>query len=156
MKLAERDKKYIKRILYILVLGLSLGLIVYISIDTFTGVNFLENKNYMTFQLWVCIVFMIDFFVELFLAEDKWKYVRHPLVFLSVVDTLSQHHKPLAHKFFSGNALFHTVHTSRPWSPRPVDCNRLHDRQRTVITIVVLHINHAVSDIFRKPYLLRT
>ena len=53
MKLAERDKKYIKRILYILVLGLSLGLIVYISIDTFTGVNFLENKNYMTIQLWV-------------------------------------------------------------------------------------------------------
>ena len=82
MKLTERDKKYIKRILYILVLGLSLGLIVYISIDTFTGVNFLENKNYMTFQLWVCIVFMIDFFVELFLAEDKLKYVRHRWFFL--------------------------------------------------------------------------
>lgn len=82
MKLTERDKKYIKRVLYILVLGLSLGLIVYISIDTFTGVNFLENKNYMTFQLWVCIVFMIDFFVELFLAEDKLKYVRHRWFFL--------------------------------------------------------------------------
>lgn len=82
MKLTERDKKYIKRVLYILVLGLSLGLIVYISIDTFTGVNFLENKNYMTFQLWVCIVFMIDFFVELFLAEDKLKYIRHRWFFL--------------------------------------------------------------------------
>lgn len=82
MKLSERDKKYIKRALYILVLGLSLGLIVYISVDTFTGINFLEDKHYMTFQFWVCVVFMIDFFVELFLAEDKMKYVRHRWFFL--------------------------------------------------------------------------
>ena len=105
MKLTERDKKHIKRILYIIVLGLSLGLIVYISIDTFTGVNFLEDKHYMSFQFWVCVVFMIDFFVELLLADDKWKYVRHrwfffllSIPYLNIID--------LWHIDFSPEALY--------------------------------------------------
>lgn len=77
MKLSPRDKKRIKTALYIIVLLLSLGLIVYISIDTFSGINFLEDKHYMKFQFWVCIVFMADFFIELFMADDKANYVRH-------------------------------------------------------------------------------
>ena len=64
------------------VLVLSVLLIVWISIDTFKRVNFLENHAYMTFQFWVCIVFIIDFFVELGYAPDKWKFVRRRFVFL--------------------------------------------------------------------------
>lgn len=50
MRISDRDKRILRTSLYVLVLLLSLALIVYISIDTFTNVNFLENRNYMRFQ----------------------------------------------------------------------------------------------------------
>lgn len=65
-----------------IVLVLSVLLIVWISFDTFKRINFLENHAYMTFQFWVCVVFIIDFFIGLAYAEDKWRYFRHRLVFL--------------------------------------------------------------------------
>lgn len=84
MKLSTRDTRYIKTVLYVMVFLLSLGLIVYISIDTFTGVDFLKNESYMRFQLWVCVVFMTDFFIELFMADDKWRYIRQRWFFFMV------------------------------------------------------------------------
>lgn len=80
--MSDNIKKKIKTALYILVLALSLGLIVYISIDTFTGVNFLDDRHYMVYQFWVCVLFMIDFVVELFLADDKVNYFKHRWFFL--------------------------------------------------------------------------
>ena len=62
MKLSTRDTRYIKTVLYVMVFLLSLGLIVYISIDTFTGVDFLKNESYMRFQLLVCVGCVVDFF----------------------------------------------------------------------------------------------
>ena len=56
-------------------------LIVWISIDTFKKIDFLNNHAYMTFQFWVCVFFIIDFFVELFFSDDKWRFFRHRLVF---------------------------------------------------------------------------
>ena len=50
--------------------------------DTFNGVDFLENHYYMTYQLWVCIIFIIYFFVEYAMAENKWQYLRHRWIFL--------------------------------------------------------------------------
>lgn len=64
------------------VLVLSVMLIVWISIDTFKRVDFLDNHAYMTFQFWVCVVFILDFFIELRYAPDKWRYFRHRFVFL--------------------------------------------------------------------------
>lgn len=66
----------------VIVLVLSLMLIVWISIDTFHRVNLLTNHSYMQFQLWVCIFFIFDFFIGLILAKDKWRYIRHRIVFL--------------------------------------------------------------------------
>jgi hypothetical protein len=57
------------------VLCLSLALIVFISYDTFAGIPFLENKVYMTFQFWVCMIFMADFFLELALSHNKRRYL---------------------------------------------------------------------------------
>ncbi|MCM1076225.1 MAG: ion channel [Bacteroides sp.] len=72
------------------IIVLSILLIVFISIDTFSGVNFLENHRYMTFQFWVCIVFMVDFFIELGLAADKWCFIRsHFLYFLLSIPYLN-------------------------------------------------------------------
>lgn len=82
MDLTDKQKSYISTFLYMTVLLLSLGLIVFISIDTFEGVNFLENRYYMTYQLWVCIIFVIYFFVECYLAENKWQYATRRWLFL--------------------------------------------------------------------------
>ncbi len=82
MTISERGRHLISTCLYIIVLLLSLGLIVYISIDTFQGVNFLDNSSYMRFQFWVCMVFIFDFFVELWMAENKGRYFRRRWLFL--------------------------------------------------------------------------
>lgn len=82
-----RDKKpseIIEWSMHTIVLILSILLIIFISYDTFKGVNFLNNHVYMTFQFWVCIVFILDFFVELFLATSKWRYVGHRIIFLLI------------------------------------------------------------------------
>lgn len=61
---------------------LSVLLIAYISYDTFRNIPFLQNAYYMRFQLFVCIVFILDFFIELFLAPDKWFYMKRRWLFL--------------------------------------------------------------------------
>ncbi len=78
----DKTARYVLNFMHLTVLVLSVALIVYISIDTFNDVQFLENKSYMTFQLWVCIIFIIDFFVEMIYAPDKWRYFRNRLAFL--------------------------------------------------------------------------
>lgn len=66
----------------LIVLVLSVMLIVWMSVDTLTDNAFLNNKPYMTFQLWVCVFFLIDFFVELAYSERKWRFFFHRLTFL--------------------------------------------------------------------------
>lgn len=69
-------------ICHTVVLVLSVLLIVYISFDTFSDINFLQNHTYMTFQFWVCVVFMLDFFIEMYFAPAKWRYVKRRMFFL--------------------------------------------------------------------------
>jgi len=78
----SKGKRDLLRFMNTAVLLLSAALIVWISIDTFQEVDFLQNRSYMTFQLWVCIFFIVDFFVELIVSADKWKFFRHRIVFL--------------------------------------------------------------------------
>lgn len=59
-----------------IVLILSVLLIVYISYDTFENIPFLSNHNYMTFQFWVCMAFLADFLIEMFMAYDKKAYIK--------------------------------------------------------------------------------
>lgn len=72
----------IRSIMNSVVLILSATLIVWISADTFRNVEFMQSSSYMRFQLWVCVFFIIDFFVELGFAKNKWRYVGHRFVFL--------------------------------------------------------------------------
>lgn len=81
----RRDSKLIGASLdamRVAVFVLSAMLIVYISYDTFTGRNFLENHRYMRFQLWVCVFFIVDFFYELAFADDKRRYLKTRWLFL--------------------------------------------------------------------------
>lgn len=93
-----RRAKFIEQIAHYIVLLLSLALIVFISYDTFAGIPFLSNYSYMTFQLWVCIIFMVDFFLELYFAQDKKSYLANrwfffiiSIPYLNVVDLLHIH-----------------------------------------------------------------
>lgn len=69
-------------ILNLIVIILSAGLIAWISYDTFRHIDFLQNKPYMTYQLWVCIFFILDFFVEMWHADNRWRFFRRRWVFL--------------------------------------------------------------------------
>jgi len=65
-------------------LVLSLLLVVYISYDTFMQIPYLSNKNYMAFQLFVCVVFIADFFIEFFLSDDRKSYLKSRWFFLLI------------------------------------------------------------------------
>lgn len=83
-----------------IVLLLSVLLIVFISIDTFERRPFLENHFYMTFQFWVCVVFIADFFIELALSgrgnrrsylKRRWLFLLLSIPWLNVVNALDLH-----------------------------------------------------------------
>ena len=69
--------------MHIAVLTLSLFLIISISVDTFRNIAFYKAPEYMQIQFWVCMLFLLDFFVEWAMAEKKWRYLfTHFLFFL--------------------------------------------------------------------------
>lgn len=77
-------KKGIASVLHIIVLLLSVLLIVGISIDTFRGIPFYKQSLYMKLQLWICIVFLIDFVLEWILADNKKRYLATHFIFFLV------------------------------------------------------------------------
>lgn len=77
------------------VIALSVMLIVFISYDTFNNIPFLADRAYMNFQLCVCLVFMADFFVELFLTprgsrrgyvRSRWLYLFLSIPWLTIIN----------------------------------------------------------------------
>lgn len=70
------------RTINFIVLLLAVLLIVYISYDTFTGIDFLNSGRYMAFQFWVCVAFIVSFFIELRLSTDRRGYMRSRWLFL--------------------------------------------------------------------------
>lgn len=76
--------KGIYAILHIVILVLSIFLVVRISIDTFKNEAFYLEPRFIRFQFWICIVFLLDFFVEFFMSDHKWKYIRSRSIFFLV------------------------------------------------------------------------
>lgn len=80
-----RENKWIRLSLVAMrmaVFALSAILIVYISVDTFTGRDFLANQTYMKFQFWMCMFFIFDFLYELAFAADRKRYLKTRWFFL--------------------------------------------------------------------------
>ena len=73
--MSAAQKKIFLDLLHTMILVLSVILIVYISVDSINDRNFLENHDYMVFQFWVCVAFIFDFFVELWLSQRKWEFI---------------------------------------------------------------------------------
>lgn len=76
------QKKIFLDLLRTMVLVLSVILIVYISVDSIHDRDFMKNHSYMVFQFWVCVAFIFDFFAEMWIAGNKWHYLRHRWYFL--------------------------------------------------------------------------
>lgn len=75
--------------MHICVLLLSVFLVISISLDTFNNIAFYKAPHFLRIQFLICCVFMVDFFVELFLAEKKWHYLKtHFLFFLVAIPYL--------------------------------------------------------------------
>ena len=69
---------------------LSLLLVVSISIDTFRGVPFYDDTNYLDLQFWICLMLLALFFFEVYTAEKSWQYLgRHFLFLLLIVPYLT-------------------------------------------------------------------
>lgn len=75
-------KSIVDKVADAVVLVLSAALIAYISVDTFTGVEFMHDRHYMRFQFWVCVVFVASYFTGLWATPDRHRYVRRRWVFL--------------------------------------------------------------------------
>lgn len=71
-------------LLRLLVLVASVALIVFISYDTFRNKSFIADHQYMTVQLWICVFFMADFFIEWILSHNKWRYFVSHFILLVV------------------------------------------------------------------------
>lgn len=77
-------RKIIYYWLHISILILSLFLIVSISVDTFRNVAFYREPQFMQIQFWICIMFLLDFFLEFALSEKKWHYLLTHFIFFLV------------------------------------------------------------------------
>lgn len=82
--LNTKKRKWLYSLMHIIVLLLSIFLVVTISIDTFHNVKFWKQPEFMRVQFWICIIFLVDFFVEFFLAERKWRYLWTHIFFFIV------------------------------------------------------------------------
>lgn len=78
-----------------IILILSMALIVFISVDTFENVDFIKDAAYMKFQFYVCLVFIVDFFIELALTPQgeigryvrrRWLYLFLSIPYLTIID----------------------------------------------------------------------
>lgn len=70
-------------VLHLVVLLLSVYLVVSISIDTFSGVD-IYGPRFLHTQFYICLTFILDFFVELALSHHKWRFLRNNFLFLLV------------------------------------------------------------------------
>lgn len=82
--LDTKRRKWLYSLLHIFVLLLSIFLVISISIDTFKNIAFWKQPKFMKVQFWICIIFLLDFFIEFFLAEKKWRYIWTHLFFFIV------------------------------------------------------------------------
>lgn len=83
-KLTPNERKYTLRVLHTIILVLSAALIGFMSYEIFNNIDFLHDRIYMTFQLCVCIFFILDYLIGVAIADDHWKYALKNIGFLLV------------------------------------------------------------------------
>lgn len=74
----------IPKIMNILALILSFGLIAFISWDIFKGRDFLQNTLYMKYQFIVCLMFIAEYIYRFFITNDRLKFFFITLPFIII------------------------------------------------------------------------
>lgn len=83
-------RKGIYMVLNFCVLALSLFLIVSISVDTLRNVAFYREPGFMEIEFWICVAFLLDFFLELMVSRRKLHFLAtHFLFFLVSIPYLA-------------------------------------------------------------------
>lgn len=82
--LTPQQRKYLFRTTHTAILVLSVALIVFISYEIFNDIAFLNDRVYMTFQLCVCIFFILDYCLSIWLAENPRRYALRNVGFLLI------------------------------------------------------------------------
>ncbi|MDD6209548.1 MAG: potassium channel family protein [Bacteroidales bacterium] len=82
----KADEKYhfVLNIFHILIIASSIILVVMDSVEILHLLPGFTMHDYLQVQLWVCVVFMLDFFIGLYLSNTRWHYIRKHFVFLLV------------------------------------------------------------------------
>lgn len=115
MKTALTDfalqKRGIYGILHVIILLLSLFLVISISVDTFKGIPFYTQSLYMKVQLWICILFLFDFILELFFVEGQTALFRHTFSFSIGSYPVSEYYSLYGLDIFAGDYLHAPVHS---------------------------------------------
>ncbi len=70
--------------LHVLILGMSLFLVVTITYDTFHHIQFLSKRSFLDIQFWICMFFLFVFFLEMYLAQNRWEFFITHFLFLLV------------------------------------------------------------------------
>lgn len=78
------SRKNVYAILHVAILLLSLFLVTSISVDTFRNETFYEHPMNRRMDLWICILFLVDFAVEYRMAANKRRYLLTHFVLLLV------------------------------------------------------------------------
>ena len=76
-------QRSIRDMLNVLVLLGSVVVIVALSFEVFHG-TMEDYRLYLKIQLWVCLVFLADFFFRFYLSRRKWRFLMHNLIFFLV------------------------------------------------------------------------
>ncbi len=80
----EKMKKF-RAFLQLSVLVLCGYLIYLISVAAFRGETYFNSPRLMNTQFWICIWFIMVFFIEFFLSgKERWKYLRNKFIFLLI------------------------------------------------------------------------
>ncbi len=78
-------KQDIQLALHLSAFMLSLLLVISISIDTFRGIPFYSDSNYLDLQFWICVLLIILFALEVYNADDSWRYFGRHIFFLLLI-----------------------------------------------------------------------
>lgn len=84
------SKQGIQLALHLSAFMLSLLLVISISIDTFKGIPFYDDTNYLDLHFWICILLLFLFSLEVYNADKRWHYFgTHILFFLLIIPYLT-------------------------------------------------------------------
>ena len=80
-KKASGLRHIVLAVLRTIVLLSAILLILIITRDIFDNVSFLVDPRYLSFQFWICVIFMFDIVVEFFLGARTWRRLLIEAVF---------------------------------------------------------------------------